>query len=128
MAVLVINLPVIVTLVTSFKSPEGDRRQPGPLDRGADARQLREVLVPTERLNLVDYLCNSLARLADRQRPCAPARAAGGHAIARGNFGRQTLLPLVLNLRAVPLIIFAIPIYMGMSSGSACSTPGSASG
>ena len=35
------------------------------------------------------------------------------HAIARGGFGRRTLLPLVVNLRAVPLIIFAIPIYMG---------------
>ena len=49
------------------------------------------------------------------------------YAIVRGGLGRTTLLPLVVNLRAVPLIIFAIPIYMMLSSGSGCSTRASAS-
>jgi multiple sugar transport system permease protein len=34
------------------------------------------------------------------------------YAIARYNVGRRWLLPLVVNLRAIPLIIFAIPIYL----------------
>jgi multiple sugar transport system permease protein len=32
--------------------------------------------------------------------------------VARGEFGRKFLMPAIVNLRAVPLIIFAIPIYM----------------
>ena len=32
--------------------------------------------------------------------------------MVRGEFGQKVLMPAVVNLRAVPLIIFAIPIYM----------------
>jgi multiple sugar transport system permease protein len=34
------------------------------------------------------------------------------YALARRNYGQRLLFPLVVNLRALPLIIFAIPLYM----------------
>ena len=71
------------------------------------------MLSPTDRLNIFDYLVNSLAVSLIGSGLALLLALPAAHAIARGNLGRQTLLPLVLNLRAVPLIIFAIPIYMG---------------
>jgi multiple sugar transport system permease protein len=34
------------------------------------------------------------------------------YAVAHGDFGQKALMPVIVNLRAVLLIIFAIPIYM----------------
>ena len=110
---LLINLPVIVTLVTSFKSPREIATNPGLWIEAPTLANYASVLQPSERLNLFAYLGNSLAVSLIGSGFALALALPAAHAIARGGFGRRTLLPLVVNLRAVPLIIFAIPIYMG---------------
>jgi multiple sugar transport system permease protein len=110
---LLINLPVIATLVTSFKSPREIATNPGLWLAAPTLENYAKVLVPTDRLSLVGHLGNSLAVSLIGSGLALLLALPAAHAIARGNIGRQTLMPLVLNLRAVPLIIFAIPIYMG---------------
>ncbi len=96
------------------QEPAGDHRQ----SRASGSRRRRStnyvaVLTPSERLNIFGYLGNSLAISLIGSGLALLLALPAAHAIARGGFGRRTLLPLVVNLRAVPLIIFAIPIYMG---------------
>ena len=110
---LLINLPVIVTLVTSFKSAKEIASNASLWIQAPTLENYAKVLVPTDRLNLLDHLFNSFVVALIGSGLALLLALPAAHAIARGHLGRQTLLPLVLNLRAVPLIIFAIPIYMG---------------
>lgn len=111
-AALAMNLPVIVTLITSFKSARELSVNPGLTVSAPTLANYATVLLQTDRFNIYLYLLNSAAAaligtiLAILL--CLPA----AYAVARGATGRRLLLPLVINLRAVPLIIFAIPLYM----------------
>ncbi len=111
-AALAMNLPVIVTLITSFKSARELSVNPGLTVSAPTLANYATVLLQTDRFNIYLYLLNSAAAaligtiLAILL--CLPA----AYAVARGATGRRLLLPLVVNLRAVPLIIFAIPLYM----------------
>lgn len=111
-AVLAMNFPVIVTLITSFKSARELSVNPGLTVSAPTLANYAGVLFQTDRFNIYLYLLNSAAAallgtvLAIVL--CLPA----AYAVARGSAGRRLLLPLVINLRAVPLIIFAIPLYM----------------
>ena len=122
------QVPVIATLVTSFKSPREIAGNPGLWIEAPTLANYAEVLTPTDRLNIWSPISGTRSRRA-ASAAASPLLLAlpAAYAIARGGFGRRMLLPLVVNLRAVPLIIFAIPIYMG-SSGWGSSTPGSGSG
>jgi multiple sugar transport system permease protein len=110
---LLVNLPVIVTLVTPFKSAKEIATNPSLWIEAPTFANYATVLVPTDRLSLAGNLLNSLVVSLIGSGLALLLALPAAHAIARGNLGRQTLFPLVLNLRAVPLIIFAIPIYMG---------------
>ena len=110
---LLINLPVIATLVTSFKSPREIAANPALWIASPTLENYTKVLRsdrPTEPVRPSRQLARCLA---DRQRPRPPPRAARRPRHRPRQPRAPTLLPLVLNLRAVPLIIFAIPIYMG---------------
>jgi multiple sugar transport system permease protein len=112
LAVLVMNVPVIATLVTSLKPPGEIMANPGLIVQAPTLDNYRAVLTVTDRLDVWAYLRNSLAAaLVGALLPlalCLPA----AYAAARRGAGRRWLLPLVVNLRAIPLIIFAIPIYL----------------
>ena len=58
---LLINLPVIVTLVTSFKSPREITGNPSLWIEAPTLTNYVAVLTPSERLNIFGYLGNSLA-------------------------------------------------------------------
>ncbi len=111
-AAIAMNFPIIVTLVTSFKSARELSSNAGLWINQPTLANYARVLTQTDRFNIYSYLLNStiaavlgtgLAILL-----CLPA----AYAIARSDVGRRVMLPLVINLRAVPLIIFAIPLYM----------------
>ena len=110
---LAINAPVIATLVTSFKSPREIATNPSLWIEAPTLANYAAVLTVSDRLNIFALLGNSLAVSLIGSGLALLLALPASYAIARGGFGRDTLLPLVVNLRAVPLIIFAIPIYMG---------------
>lgn len=111
-AAFVMNFPVIATLVTAFKSPAEVSRNPSLWIEAPTLENFATVLTISDRLNIYDYLWNStVAALIGAVLPMIVAfPLAWG--IARRGVGRAVLFPLVVNLRALPLIIFAIPLYM----------------
>lgn len=111
-AVLVMNFPVLVTLITSFKSARELSINPGLWINQVTFENYARVLEVTDRTNIFAYLANSLVAAGIGTGLATVLAFPAAYALARGTWGRNTLLPIVVNLRAVPLIIFAIPLYM----------------
>jgi multiple sugar transport system permease protein len=111
-AVLVLNFPVIVTLVTSFKSAGELSVNPGLWIDAPTLENYFGVLTVTDRLNIYGYLANSFLAATIGSVLAILLAFPAAYAVARGGFGQKFLMPAIVNLRAVPLIIFAIPIYV----------------
>lgn len=111
-AVLAMNFPVIVTLVTSFKSARELSTNAGLWINQPTLENYFRVLSDTSRFNIYIYLANSAAAALIGTGLAILLAFPAAYAIARSEAGRRILLPVVVNLRAVPLIIFAIPLYM----------------
>ncbi len=111
-AAVAMNFPVISTLVTSLKTNAEISSNPGLWVQKPTLENYARVLEVTERLDIFSYLFNSaVASLIGAILPIILAFPAA-YAVARRGYGRNILLPVVVNLRAMPLVIFAIPIYM----------------
>lgn len=110
---LLINFPVIVTLITSLRSAREIAANPGLWIEAPTFANYAAVLTVSDRLNIFAYLGNSLAIASLGSVLAIVIALPAAFAIVRGEIGQRSLLPLVVNLRAVPLIIFAIPLYMG---------------
>jgi len=111
-AAIALNFPVLVTLVTSFKSGKELSVNPGFWINQPTLENYVQVLQVTDRLNIFAYLLNSfLAALIGTTLAILLAFPAA-YAVTRGGLGRRVLMPAIVNLRAMPLIIFAIPLYM----------------
>lgn len=112
LAAFILNFPVIATLVTAFKGKAEIARNPGLWVQAPTLENFATVLTVSDRLNIWHYLGNSLVAAGiGAILPmvlCFPA----AWALARRGVGRAVLFPLVVNLRALPLIVFAIPLYM----------------
>lgn len=111
-AALALNFPILVTLSTSFKSARELSANPGLWVWSPTLENYLAVFQVSERLNIFLYLFNSLAVSLIGTGLAVALALPAAYAIARGRLGERTLLPLIVNLRAVPLIIFAIPLYM----------------
>ncbi|MGO4622114.1 carbohydrate ABC transporter permease [Ensifer sp. 2YAB10] len=107
-----LNFPVLVTLSTSFKSARELSGNPGLWVQAPTFDNYRTVFEVSDRLNIFLYLFNSLAVALMGTMLAVALALPAAYAIARGRIGERTLLPFIVNLRAVPLIIFAIPLYM----------------
>lgn len=111
-AAFVMNFPVLATLVTAFKSSGEVSRNPSLWIEAPTLENFATVLTISDRLNIYHYLWNSLAAaLIGSVLPMIVAFPMAWAMVRRG-YGRAMLFPLVVNLRALPLIIFAIPLYM----------------
>lgn len=111
-AAFVMNFPVIATLVTALKAPGEVSRNPSLWIEQPTLANFATVLTVSDRLNVYHYLWNStVAATIGALLPMAVAFPLAW-AIVRRGAGRAVLFPLVVNLRALPLIIFAIPLYM----------------
>ncbi|MBZ7925157.1 carbohydrate ABC transporter permease [Ensifer adhaerens] len=111
-AAIALNFPVLVTLSTSFKSARELSGNPGLWVQAPTFDNYRTVFEVSDRLNIFLYLFNSLAVALMGTVLAVALALPAAYAIARGRIGERTLLPFIVNLRAVPLIIFAIPLYM----------------
>jgi multiple sugar transport system permease protein len=111
-AVLAMNFPVISTLVTSLK---GDAEISSSASLWISAPTLANyaaIFGMADRFDILHFLFNSLiASLIGSVLAIALAFPAA-YAMVRYGTGQKWLMPLVANLRAIPLIIFAIPIYL----------------
>jgi multiple sugar transport system permease protein len=112
LAVLILNFPVIVTLVTSFKTAAELSVNPGLWVNNPTIANYIGVLQVSDRLNIYGYLANSFIAAAIGAGLAILLAFPAAYAVARGGFGQKVLMPAIINLRAVPLIIFAIPLYM----------------
>lgn len=111
-AAFVLNLPVIATLITAFKTPSEVNRNPSLWIEAPTLENFMTVLTISDRLNVYHYLWNStVAALIGAILPMIVAFPLAWPMVRRG-YGRGILFPLIVNLRALPLIIFAIPLYM----------------
>ncbi len=112
LAIFIFNFPVIACVVTAFKTPAEINSYAGLIPRTLTLENFKIVLTITDRLNIWLYLWNSLsAALIGTFLPmliCLPA----AYVILRRGYGMRLVMPVVVNLRAMPLIIFAIPLYM----------------
>ena len=111
LVVLVFNLPIIMTVVTALK--------PTAVINAAPPQWLfvptldHFVTVLTDRaVDFPLYLFNSTVIALGGTLLALVLSIPAAYAIARYGIGKRTLLPLVANLRAIPLVIFAIPFYL----------------
>ena len=112
LAAFILNFPVLATLITAFKAPGEVSRNPSLWIEAPTLANFATVLTVSDRLNVYAYLWNSVA--AATIGAILPMLVAFpmAWAMARRGYGRGVIFPLVVNLRALPLIIFAIPLYM----------------
>jgi multiple sugar transport system permease protein len=121
-AAFVMNFPVIATLVTALKPPGEVSRNPSLWIEAPTLENFITVLTVSDRLNVYHYLWNStVAALIGAILPMVVAFPLAWAIVRRGT-GRAILFPLVVNLRALPLIIFAIPLYMMYSAAGLLDT------
>jgi multiple sugar transport system permease protein len=115
LAAFILNFPVIATLITAFKGAGEVSRNPSLWVQAPTLENFATVLTVSDRLNVYHYLWNStVAALIGAVLPMLVAFPLAWAMVRRG-VGRGVLFPLVVNLRALPLIIFAIPLYMMFS-------------
>jgi multiple sugar transport system permease protein len=111
-AAFVMNFPVLATLITAFKAPGEVSRNPSLWIETPTLENFAAVLTVSDRLNVYHYLWNSVsAALIGAILPMVLVFPIAW-AMARRGVGQRLLFPLVVNLRALPLIIFAIPLYL----------------
>ena len=106
-----LNLPIIMTLMTSFKTMADINTSPPPLIFSPTLDNYREVLAGGN-TDLPSYILNSIVIAGGGALLAIALTFPAAYAIVRHEVGKSWLLPLITNLRAVPLIIFAIPIYL----------------
>ena len=111
-AAFALNFPLLATLATAFKTPAEITANPGLWVQAPTLANFQTVMTISDRLNVYHYLGNSLAAaLIGSILPiviCFPI----AWAMARRRVGQGVLFPLVVNLRAMPLVVFAIPLYV----------------
>jgi len=112
LVVFAMNFPVLVTFITSFKTTREIAGNPGLWIEQPTLDNYLKVLTETERFNIFLYLANSTAAALIGTTLAILLAFPAAYVIARSETGQKLLLPLVINLRAVPLIVFAIPLYM----------------
>lgn len=111
-AAFALNFPVIATLVTSFKSSREIATNPGLTIHSPTLENYAAVLQVSDRLNIFAYLWNSTVAALIGTTIAILLAFPAAYGVARAGYGRRVMMPLIVNLRALPLVIFAIPIYM----------------
>ncbi len=112
LAAFVFNFALIATIVTSLKSEAEIGANP---TLGIDDPTLgnyRQIRAVADRFDILHYLGNSIVAAGLGAGLALILAFPAAYAIARGEVGRRWILPIVANLRAIPLIIFSIPIYL----------------
>ncbi len=108
----VLNLPVIATLITSFKSPGEISANPGLITVVPTLQNYVAIFDMADRFDILHFLWNSLVAASIGTLLALLLAFPAAYAVARLDAGRKWLFPITANIGAIPLIIFAIPLYM----------------
>lgn len=119
--VLVFNVPILATLVTSIKPTAVINMSPPVWLFEPTAAHYAEVF-GEPRLSVLRYLLNSTAIALGGTALAVALSLPAAYAMVRFRVGARTLFPLVANLRTIPLIIFAIPLYLMYQSAGLLDT------
>jgi multiple sugar transport system permease protein len=111
-AVAALNLPVIVTLVTSFKSDAEIAANPSLMIESPTVANYVRIFAMSDRFDILHYLTNSVIEAAIGTALALTLAFPAAYGMIRFRVGLTLLFPQVVNQRAIPLIIFAIPIYL----------------
>lgn len=111
LTVLLLNLPVIVTVLTALKSDAAINASPPVWLFAPTLVHFRKILSDPS-LNFPRYLVNSTALAGGGTLLALLLAVPAAYAMVRSGVGARILLPLMVNLRAVPLIVFAIPFFL----------------
>lgn len=113
--IIIFNFPIISTIMTSFKTNSSiNTFPPSFFPKEPTLEHYLKVLYPSTSLSVKfpRYLLNScLIALGTSFLTifvCLPA----SYAFEKIRFGKKIIFPALVNLRAIPLVIFAIPIYI----------------
>lgn len=110
-AAFVLNFPILATVLTSFKTTADINTSPPVWLFWPTLENYAEVLF-VGNTNFPHYILNSIV-IASVGTLIAMALAfPAAYAIVRHEVGKSWLLPLITNIRTLPLIIYAIPIYL----------------
>ena len=111
LVVVVFNFPLLATFATSLKTLPDIYRNPPVWIFAPTFEHYRAVLTdPT--VNFPHYLLNSVVIAIGGTLITVVLALPAAYGIVRTGWGARPLLPLVTNLRAIPLIIFVIPFYL----------------
>ena len=108
---LIINLPIIATILTSFKTTADINSSPPIFFFSPTLSNDIEVLFKGN-TNLLKYILNSTIIAGGGSILAIFLSFPAAFAMVRHGIGSSWLLPLVTNIRALPLIIYAIPLYL----------------
>lgn len=111
LVVFIFNFPLLATLLTSLKTTADISRAP-PVWIFRPTLEHYGTILTSSTLNFPRFLTNSLVIALLGTFLAVAVTLPAAYAMVRFGLGKRTLLPLVTNLRAVPLIIFAIPFYL----------------
>ena len=111
LVVVIFNFPLLATFATSLKTLPDIYKNPPVWIFAPTFEHYRAVLTdPT--VNFPHYLLNSVIIAIGGTLITVVLALPAAYGIVRTGWGARTLLPLVTNLRAIPLIIFVIPFYL----------------
>ncbi|MBB5752437.1 carbohydrate ABC transporter permease [Prosthecomicrobium pneumaticum] len=108
---LVLNFPILATVLTSFKTMADINTSPPPLIFWPTLENYVEVLFAGN-ADFPRYLFNSVVMASGGAVIAILLAFPAAYAMVRYDVGKSWLLPIITNLRALPLIIYAIPIYL----------------
>jgi multiple sugar transport system permease protein len=111
-AALILNFPVISTAVTSLKSDAEIASNASLVIEQPTLANYSRIFAMADRFDMLHYLANSVIEAAIGSALSILLALPAAYAMIRFGVGERWLLPIVTNLRAIPLIIFSIPIYL----------------
>jgi len=111
-AAFIMNFPVLSTLVTSLKSDAEISSYPGLFIKQLTLVNYVTIFAMSDRFDILHYLFNSLVMSLIGACLALLLAFPAAYAMVRFGIGTRWVMPLIVNIRAIPLIIFAIPIYL----------------
>ena len=112
LAAFVLNFPLIATVVTSLKSEAEIGANPTLTIEAPTFDNYQHIRDIADRFDILHFLSNSAVAAGLGSLLAMLLAFPAAYAIARSGVGARWILPIVTNLRAIPLIIFSIPIYL----------------
>lgn len=112
LAAFVFDFPLIATVITSLKGEAEIGANPTLAIDEPTLENYRQIRAVADRFDIFHYLGNSVVAAGLGAALALLLTFPAAYAVARAGIGARWLLPIVTNLRAIPLIIFSIPLYL----------------